>query len=272
MGKSGTERGRVRIGVGGWTFAPWRGPFYPEGLPQRRELEHAGRVLTSIEISGTYYRSPGPDSFARWHDEVPDGFVFAVKAPRFTTSRRVLAVAGPAVERFLTGGLLALKDKLGPINWQFLPTKRFEPDDFVAFLALLPARVEGRDLRHAVEVRHPGFADPEFVALARAHGVAVAVAGDAPHPQIGDATAPFAYVRIMGTAEGEPAGYPPAALDRWAEAARAWAAGDLPAGIATVAPPASGREAAPRDVFLYVIGGAKRRNPAAALALIERLG
>lgn len=260
----------IRVGIGGWTYAPWRGRFYPEGLPQKRELAHAAGLLTSIEINGTFYRNPGPDSFAKWHDEVPDGFVFAVKAPRFATSRRRLAEAGEAVERFLTGGLLRLGAKLGPVNWQFAPTKRFEPEDFAAFLELLPAELEGRRLRHAVELRHDSFAVPEAVALARARGIAIVIAGDSPHPQIGDATADFVYARIMGTVEAEPLGHPPAALDRWAERARSWASGGQPADIATVAPP-DGQGAGPRDVFLYVIGGFKAHNPAAARALIERL-
>lgn len=265
---------RIRIGIGGWSYAPWRGgAFYPEGLPQKRELGHAAAALTSIEVNGTYYRNPGPDSFAKWHDEVPDGFVFAVKAPRFATGRKQLAEGGASVEKFLTGGLLRLGDRLGPVNWQFLPTKRFEPEDFAAFLDLLPAELDGRRLRHAVELRHDSFAVPEAVEIARARSIAIVVAGDAPHPQIGDPTADFVYARIMGTVAGEPLGYPAAALERWAARAKDWAAGKLPDGVATVAPaPKKGKAAGPRDVFLYVIGGHKAHNPKAAMSLIERVG
>ena len=260
--------GRIRIGVGGWTYPPWRRTFFPPGLPHRRELEHAARRLTTIEVNSTFYRTQTPATFARWHDEVPDDFVFAVKAPRFATSRRVLAEAGPSVERFLSSGIMALRDKLGPINWQFPPTRSFDPDDFAAFLALLPASVEGRALRHAVEVRHASFRTPAFTALLAAHGVAAVVVGDSGFPQIADPTAPFVHVRLMGTAEEHPAGYPDPVLDTWAERARIWARGALPKRLDYVG---RAKKGPPRDVFLYVISGFKVRNPQAALALIERL-
>jgi uncharacterized protein YecE (DUF72 family) len=263
------EAGRIRVGVGGWVFEPWRGAFFPAGLAQKDELRYASRRLTSIEINGTYYGSQKPASFRKWREETPEGFVFAVKGPRFATNRRVLAEAGESIERFFGSGVMELGDKLGPVNWQFMASKRFDPEDFAAFLALLPAEVEGRRVRHAVEVRHASFRAPEFVALARAHGVAVIVGADSEFPQIADVTAPFVYARIMGTREDEPAGYAPAALDAWAERARRWAAGGAPDDLETVAAPA---EEAPRDVFLYVISGAKQRNPAAAMALIERAG
>jgi uncharacterized protein YecE (DUF72 family) len=168
----------IRVGVGGWTFAPWRGAFYPPDLPQKRELEYMSRKLTSIEINGTFYRGQSPSTFAKWRDETPDGFVFALKAPRFATHRRVLAEAGESIARFVTGGLAELGDKLGPINWQFPATKAFDPGDFAAFLALLPASVEGRPLRHAIEARHESFRSIEFVALARKAGVAIIIAAD----------------------------------------------------------------------------------------------
>jgi uncharacterized protein YecE (DUF72 family) len=264
------ETARIRIGIGGWTYEPWRGSFYPGELAQKRELEFASRKLTSIEVNGTYYGSQKPESFARWHDETPDDFVFALKGPRFATNRRVLAEAGPSIEKFLTSGITELKDKLGPINWQFMGTKKFDPDDFAAFLTLLPKTVDGRALRHAVEVRHDSFRSPDFIALLREHQVAIITAGDAEFPQIADVTAPFVYARIMGTKESEPTGYAPAELDRWAEAAAAWSGGTVPDGLETAgAPPA---ERAPRDVFLYVISGFKERNPQAAMALIERVG
>jgi len=261
---------RIRIGVGGWTYEPWRGAFYPDGLAQKRELEYASRRLTSIEINGTYYGSQKPASFAKWHDETPEDFVFALKGPRFTTNRRVLAEAGQSVERFFASGVMALKDKLGPINWQFMPSKKFDPEDFEGFLKLLPKSVEGREIHHAVEVRHDSFRTPDFVALAREYGVAVVIAADSDYPQIADITAPFVYARIMGTREDEENGYSGAALDAWVERARLWAGGGAPAGLATVSsPPADGTA---RDVFLYVISGYKQRNPAAAMAMIARLG
>ncbi len=262
--------GTIRIGVGGWVYEPWRGSFYPEGLAQKNELEFASRNLTSIEINGTYYGPQKPETFRKWHDTTPDDFVFAVKAPRFATTRKVLADAGPSIERFLSGGLLELKDKLGPINWQFMATKKFDPVDFAAFLDLLPAAHDGRALRHAVEVRHPSFGTPEFTALLRARGIAAVVSGDSEFPQIADPTAPFVYARILGTTETEPLGYSPAALDLWAVRAQTWAAGGQPPGLETVDPDGAPPQA-PRDVYLYVISGHKAHNPLAAMALIDRL-
>lgn len=264
------KRGKIRIGVGGWTFEPWRGSFYPPGLPHKRELEYASRKLTSIEINGTYYGSQKPEIFARWYEETPDDFVFAVKGPRFATNRRVLAEAGPSIERFFASGVMELKEKLGPINWQFMPTKKFDPEDFAAFLKLLPTRIDGRAIQHAVEVRHESFCSPDFIAMLKEHGVAVVIAGDSHYPQIADLTAPFVYARIMGTSEAVETGYKPAELDQWSKRARAWAEGWVPPGLHTVGPAKGDRR--PRDVFLYVISGAKVRNPAAALALIERIG
>jgi len=261
--------GRIYIGIGGWTYEPWRGTFYPEGLAQKRELEFASRQLTSIEVNGTYYGSQKPESFAKWHDETPDDFVFSLKAPRFATNRKVLAEAGASIERFFTSGLMELKDKLGPINWQFMGTKKFDPDDFAAFLKLLPASHEGRALRHAVELRHDSFCHPDCIALLREHGVAPIVAGDADYPQIADLTAPFVYARIMGTVEEEPLGYSAQALDQWAQRARDWAAGRVPEGLTLVEP--NQADATPRDVYLYVISGHKVRNPQSAMALIDRL-
>jgi uncharacterized protein YecE (DUF72 family) len=248
------QNGTIRIGIGGWTYEPWRGVFYPDKLPRKRELEYAASQLTSIEINGTYYGSQKPETFAKWHDETPDDFVFSLKAPRYATNRRVLAEAGETIERFFASGVMALKDKLGPINWQFMPTKKFDAADFEAFLKLLPKNVDGRAIRHVVEVRHESFRTPEFVALVRAHGVAIVLAGDSEYPGITDITAPFVYARIMGTQESEPLGYSDPALDLWAKRAKAWAAGtDHP------------------DVYLYVISGHKVLNPAAARALIERV-
>ncbi|KKB11946.1 hypothetical protein VE25_09870 [Devosia geojensis] len=261
---------QIRIGIGGWTYEPWRGTFYPDTLTQKRELEYAASKLTSIEINGTFYGAQKPESFAKWHDETPDDFVFALKGPRFATNRRVLAEGRESVERFLMGGILELKDKLGPINWQFAPTKKFDPEDFEGFLKLLPKSIEGREIRHALEVRHESFRDPAFIALARQNGAAVITAADAKYVQIADITAPFAYLRIMGTSEDEELGYSPADLDAWAERAKTLATGAVPKDLSAVEEkPAN---AGPTEVFLYVISGFKERNPAAAMALIERLG
>ncbi|MGE4245818.1 MAG: DUF72 domain-containing protein [Parvibaculaceae bacterium] len=261
--------GKIRIGVGGWTFEPWRETFYPEKLAQKRELEFASRRLTSIEVNGTYYGSQKPESFRRWHEETPEDFVFALKGPRFATNRRVLAEAGSSIERFFESGVTELKDKLGPINWQFATTKRFDAEDFVKFLSLLPKSIDGQKIRHAVEVRHGSFKAPEFIALLREHDVAVVTAGDSEFPQIADATAPFVYARIMGTAEKDKLGYAPKALDTWAARAKAWAKGGTPDDLETAGKPAP---KTPREVFLYVISGFKAKNPAAAMALIERVG
>jgi uncharacterized protein YecE (DUF72 family) len=262
------DQPRIRIGIGGWTYEPWRGSFYPAQLAQKRELDYASRQLTSIEINGTYYGSQKPESFAKWRDETPDDFVFALKGPRFATNRRVLAEGAQSIERFLSSGITELKSKLGPINWQFMATKKFDPGDFEAFLKLLPATYDGLKLRHAVEVRHASFKHKDFVALARRYGVAIVLAGDTEYPQIADLTAPFVYARIMGTGEQEPLGYAPTALDSWAKRAKLLADGQVPDGFETAGDPA---EAAPRDVFLYVISGFKERNPAAAKAIIDRL-
>jgi len=261
--------GRIRIGVGGWTYEPWRGTFYPDGLAQKRELEYASGRLTSIEINGTFYGSQKPATFAKWHDETPDDFVFSLKAPRYATNRRVLGSAGDTIARFLAGGVMELKDKLGPINWQLAPTKKFDPVDFEAFLKLLPKKVQGRTLRHVVEVRHDSFRSSDFIALMRKYGIAAVIAGDADYPQIADTTAPFIYARIMGTREKEKLGYSDAALDLWAARAKAWASGAAVDGLECVEPRGADRK--PRDVYLYVISGHKARNPAAAMSLLRRI-
>ena len=268
MPKAATRSGSIHVGVGGWVYEPWRGAFYPEDLSQKRELAHAAARLTSIEINGTYYGTQKRESFARWRDETPEGFVFSLKGSRYVTNRKVLAEAGPSIEKFVSSGIAELGEKLGPINWQFMPTKRFEPEDLEAFLALLPRAVEGRPLRHAVEARHESFRDPALVALLRRYGVAGVVAGDSDYPVMPDPTADFVYLRIMGTREGPAAGYEPAELAAWAHRARAYAAGDVPEDLPRLS---DSPERRPRDVFLYVISGHKVVNPAAATALIEAL-
>ena len=264
-----TKTTNIRIGIGGWTYAPWRGTFYPDDLTQSRELEYASRNLTSIEINGTFYGLQKPASYEKWYQETPDDFVFSLKAPRYATNRKVLADAGETIERFFGSGVLLLKQKLGPINWQFAPTKKFDNEDFEAFLKLLPASIEGQKLRHAIEVRNDTFKTPEFVALARKHKVAIVLAGDSEYPQIADITAPFVYARIMGTTDKQANGYSTKALEAWAERARQLAAGATPDGLETSAKAPAKTGA--RDVYLYVISGFKERNPAAAMALIKRL-
>ncbi len=258
----------VFVGIGGWTYEPWRGLFYPQKLPQKRELEYASSKLTAIEINGTYYGSQKPESFRKWHAETPKEFVFTVKGPRFATNRRVLAESGDSIEKFFASGVTELKEKLGAVNWQFMATKKFDPADFEAFLKLLPKKVNGLAIRHAVEVRHDSFKDKAFIALCRKYGAAIITGADSDFPVIADVTADFVYVRIMGTRAGEKLGYPKAALAKWAERAKSWEKGETPKDLPLLAPPASKTK---RDVFLFVISGAKERNPAAAQALIAAL-
>ena len=250
--ESSTMPGKIRVGIGGWTFEPWRGGFYPPGLAQKRELEFASRALTSIEINATYYSTFKPDTWRKWRDETPDGFVFAVKASRYCTNRKVLAGAGEAVDRFVSQGLTELGPKLGPINWQFAASKKFDSEDVGAFLSLLPTKKYGIALRHALEVRHSSFATQACYDLARRHGVAIVYAADEDFPEIDQPTASFTYARLMSTDEELELGVSGHALTGLAKRLKAWARHG--------------------DVFAYFIAGAKKRNPAAAQALIEKLG
>ena len=269
MGMS-SSAAAIRVGVGGWTYEPWRDNFFPRDLPHSRELEYASRQLTAIEINGTYYRTQSPKSFAKWRDETPAGFMFSVKASRYATNQKVLADAGDSVRRFVESGIVELGARLGPIVWQFMPTRRFDPDDFGAFLALLPEKVEGLRLRHVVDARHPSFMSPEYLALARRHGVATVFADSDEYPSFADLTGAFVYARLMRTQPEIATGYPPKALDGWVERARLWLAGGEPDDLPRVEAQPSKRGAA-RDVFLFFISGAKERAPAAAVALLERL-
>ncbi len=262
--------GAIRVGVGGWTYEPWRANFYPAGWSQQRELEYASRKLTAIEINGTYYGTQKPASFARWRDETPDGFMFSVKASRYATNRRVLAEAGESIQRFVGSGLEELGPKLGPLLWQFLPTKRFEPDDFAAFLALLPRELNGLALRHVMDVRHASFMTPEYLALARKFRVATVFSDTDEYPSFADVTGDFVYARLQRSKAEIPTGYDAAALDAIAECAVLWASGGEPARAPRIEPPQPA--GAPRDVFLYFISGAKERAPAGAQALIARVG
>lgn len=259
----------IRVGIGGWTYEPWRNNFYPAKWPHKRELEYASRHVTAIEINGTYYSTFKPQSWAAWRDTVPDDFVFTVKASRYCTNRKVLADAGDSIARFVGQGLTELGPKLGPILWQFMATKRFDADDMRAFLRLLPKSQGGVPLRHAVQTRHESFCCPAFVAMAREAGVALVHADSADYPAIADVTGPFVYARLEQAEEVNPDGYAPDALDRWADAARTWAAGGspdvLPYRDAAMAPEQ------PRDTFVFFINGAKVRAPAGAQALIARL-
>jgi uncharacterized protein YecE (DUF72 family) len=259
----------IRVGVGGWTFEPWRGFFFPKGLAKARELEYASRHLTSIEINGTYYSTQKPASFRRWHDETPADFVFSLKANRFATNRRILAEAAPSIARFINSGLAELKQKLGPILWQLAPTKKYEPDDLEAFLSLLPKAVDGLKLRHAIEVRHESFLTPSFVTLARKSGVAIVFADSDKYPAIADITADFTYARLQRTKDDVATGYPPKDIAAWLGHARAWEGGEVPKGLPRLGDgaPRKGK----RDVFVYMISGAKVRNPDAAMALIEAM-
>jgi len=259
----------IRVGIGGWVFAPWRGEFYPKGLPQAQELSFASRKLTAIEINATFYRTQKPTSFRKWSAETPDDFVFAVKGPQFATNRRVLAEAGESIEWFLASGVLELGSKLGPILWQMPPTKKFDADDLAAFLKLLPPQRDGRPLRHVLEVRHESFVTPAFIDLLRQFSVAVVLVESGKHPLIADVTGDFVYARLQGTSDDVKTGYPPKDLDAWAKRAQSFAAGDAPADLKTVGGAAPAK--AERDVFIFMISGAKLRAPAAAMALIDRL-
>ncbi|MEG3176882.1 DUF72 domain-containing protein [Sphingomonas sp. RB3P16] len=262
-------KSEIRIGIGGWTYEPWRGTFFPEKWPHKRELDYAAGKFSAIEVNGTYYSSQKPATFAAWAKAVPDDFVFALKASRYCTNRKVLAEAGESIARFTGQGIVELGDRLGPILWQFMATKAFDPEDFGAFLELLPRHQDGIALRHAVQVRHASFHVPEFVALCRAAGVAIAYADSTDYPALADVSGDFVYARLEAAVEEEPAGYAPAALDRWAEVAHGWAAGESPTGLPYVAKPAA---KAPRDTFVFFINGAKVRAPHGAMALIERIG
>jgi uncharacterized protein YecE (DUF72 family) len=261
--------GSIYIGVGGWTFAPWRGVFYPDKLTQAKELEYAASKLTSIEINGTYYGSQKPESFRKWAREVPDGFVFSVKGPRFATNRRVLAEAGDSVKRFYDSGVLELGDRLGPVLWQFAPTKKFDEADFGKFLELLPRKLEGRALRHVVEVRNASFCVPDFVALLRKFETPVVFAEHGTYPAIADVVGDFVYARLQKGNDELKTCYPPKQLDAWAKRFQLWAGGGEPDDLPRVDPTTAKKT--PRDVFAYVIHEGKVRAPAGAMELIERV-
>jgi uncharacterized protein YecE (DUF72 family) len=262
--------GTIHIGIGGWNFPPWRGVFYPERLAHAKELAYAASQLTSIEINSTFYGSQKPETFRKWAAETPDGFVFSVKGPRFATNRRVLAEAGDSIQRFLGSGVTELGDRLGPLLWQFAPAKKFDEADFGAFLEQLPGEAEGRRLRHVIEVRHDSFRVPGFVALLRKFKMPVVYSEHESYPEIADVTGDFVYLRLQKGDDAISTGYPPKALDAWAQRLRTYAAGDVPDDLPQV-DARSAPKAQPRDVFAYVIHEGKVRAPAAAMELIARL-
>jgi len=266
---SATNSVSIRVGVGGWTFEPWRDNFYPEGWPQSRELEYASRRLSAIEVNGTYYGLQKAATFAKWRDETPDDFVFSLKASRYATNRRVLAEAGESIQRFVDSGIAELGRKLGPIVWQFAPTKRFEPEDFEAFLKCLPGKLGALPLRHALDVRHASFMTPEYLALARRYRAATVFTDSDDYPSFADITGDFIYCRTMRSDAGLTEGYTSVALDQIAACAQVWCDGGEPAELPRIdaTPPPT----APRDVFMFFISGAKEKAPAAAMALRQRL-
>jgi len=266
MSKTGT----IRAGMGGWTFEPWEKSFYPDKLPKAKQLNYASRQVPTIEVNGTYYSSFKEPTFVKWANESPDGFVFSLKGNRFVTNRRVLGEAGESMVRFLDSGVAALGEKLGPILWQFAPTKRFDPDDFEAFLKLLPQKQDGVALRHALEVRHDSFVTPAFPELAGKYGAAIVYADHATYPAIADVTGDFVYARLQTGKDDNPDCYEPVRLDQWADRVKSWAAGKEPADLPKADTGTTAPEK-PRDVFVYFITEGKVRAPFGAQALMKRV-
>ena len=284
-------RGHIRIGISGWTYAPWRGAFYPKGLRHKDELSYAAQQVSSIEINGTFYGQQKPQSFAAWGAAVAEGFVFSVKAPRFLTHIRRLRGVETPLANFLASGLLSLGPKLGPILWQLPPSFRFDPDSMARFLDMLPRdteeaarlarqhddRLRGRavlesdarrPLRHAIEIRHDSFRDIRFVDMLRARGVALVCADTVSWPRLMDATADFIYCRLHGSEVLYASGYDDVALDDWARRCRAWAGGREPVDAERIG--ARGAPV-PRDVYLYFDNDLKLRAPTDARSLMRRL-
>ncbi len=264
------KSGKIYIGIGGWTFEPWRGVFYPKGLVHAKELAYASERLTSIEVNGTFYGTQKPAVFRKWASEVPKGFVFALKGPRFAVNRRVLKEAGDSIKRFLDSGVTELGDHLGPLLWQFAPTKKFDPADFGGFLELLPDKYDGHTIRHVIEVRHDSFSTPEFMALLRSFKMPVVFTDHAKYPNIADITGDFVYARLQRGQDTIVTAYPPKDIDAWAGRLQAFAKGNAPDDLPVV-DPSQKPKITPRDVFAYVIHEGKVRAPAGAMALISRL-
>lgn len=243
---------RIRVGIGGWTYPPWRGSFYPEGLPHRRELEYASWKFGAIEINATFYGRQSPTSWKAWGDTVPEGFRFAVKGSRYCVTRPKLAEAGEGIERFLDQGLIHLGPKLGPILWMLAARRQFDRDDIAAFLDLLPPSLDGRPLRHAIEARHDSFRSEHFSDLCRERNIAIVFGDDDEFPCIDADTGCFRYARLQRMREEISIGYADPDLDRFAQSARRWAE--------------SGQ-----DSYVFLINGAKQRAPQAAMALQAKL-
>jgi uncharacterized protein YecE (DUF72 family) len=242
----------IRVGIGGWSFEPWDETFYPAGLPKSRQMEYMSRKMTAVEVNATFYSSFKPETFAKWRDASPDGFLFSLKAHRFSTVRKTRDDMKKSIDLFLGQGITALKDKLGPINWQFPPTRKFELEYFDTFLSLLPKEKDKIPLRHALEVRNATCSDPAFLDLLTKHNATVVYADHDEHPMIRHEGADFAVTRMMRTQPDEATGYPKASIDAFAKLCQGWSK--------------------TQDVFAFFISGAKERNPAAAMALQERLG
>jgi len=243
----------IRVGIGGWTYEPWRGTFYPTTLPQKRELEYAALSFGAIEINATFYGRQSPKSWENWANAVPDGFQFSVKGSRYVVTRPKLADAGEGIGNFLAQGLGALGDKLGPLLWMLAARRKFDREDIAAFFDLLPAELDGIPLRHVIEPRHDSFRDESFLALCREHNVAVVWGDDDEFPLIEADTASFAYARLQRMRPEVTTGYHASALDRFTGLARKW-------------------QQDRRDSYIFLINGAKVRAPAAAQALQKRLG
>lgn len=257
--------GQIRVGIGGWQFDAWNETFYPADVKKKDQLDYASRQLRTIEINATYYRGQKPETFAKWAASVPDGFVFAVKGNRFVTNRRELAQSADSMDKFFATGVTELGDRLGPILWQFAPTKKFDASNFTDFLDLLPQSHAGVKLRHAVEVRNESFCDPAFVELVRSRNVAIVGALHETYPAIWDVTADFAYVRLQTGSDDIETCYPPSDLARWAGPLNDWANGGAPDDLASVSPVAPANQS--RDVFTFLISSGKSRAPAGAMAL-----
>ena len=259
----------IRIGIGGWTYAPWRHTFYPPGLVSRRELEYASRRFSTIEINGTFYGARRASEYAQWREQTPPGFVFSVKAPQHITQRGPLAKCGKAAWAFLNGGLAELGDRLGPVLWHMPPSRLFDADDLAAFLDLLPRTLDGRPLRHVIEPSHPSFLDPSYIEVARSFGAGT-VFTDAPDmPAFGDVTGRVVYVRLMRSRVDMHDGYAADELDAWLDRAKLWSQGAEPDDVPRITEPSA--PLGQREVYVYFIGGAKQRNPAAAMGMISRL-
>ena len=245
---------QVRVGIGGWDFAPWRETFYPKDVTLKRQLEYASRQVTSIEINGTFYRTAKPEHFASWAAQTPDDFVFAVKASRYATNRKVLAEAGESIDRFINSGLTELGDKLGPLLWQLAATKQFDPNDIEAFFKLLPAKLGKRKLRHVLDVRHDSFLCDDYLKLARQYKVATVITDSPKFPNFTDVAGEFVYARLMDAQSDIDTGYTKPALKKWAATAKQWR-----------------EQAKSGDAYIYFINGAKERAPAAAQHLLTLL-